>query len=84
MFQYAETEGILKAALQIAMPRSPRIYAPGGTVHVVARCNNRDFYFHSDGDFEILLDHLHGMSRDLGSPSLPHVDVRKSRSGRKV
>lgn len=35
----------LRPILQIAMPRVPRIYAPGETVHVVARCNNREFYF---------------------------------------
>jgi hypothetical protein len=29
---------------QVAMPRAGRLYAPGGTVHVVARCNNREFY----------------------------------------
>ncbi len=31
--------------LRIAMPRAPRLYAPGGTMHVVARCNNQEFYF---------------------------------------
>jgi hypothetical protein len=49
--------------LQIAMPRAPRIYAPGGTVHVVARCNNREFYFTAAEDFEVLLDHLRQMVR---------------------
>jgi len=29
------------------MPRPPRLVAPGGTVHVVTRCNNREFYFTS-------------------------------------
>ena len=46
------------------MPRSPRIYAPGGTMHVVARCNNREFYFTTAEDFEILLDHLRQMVCD--------------------
>jgi REP element-mobilizing transposase RayT len=43
------------------MPRPPRIYAPGGTVHVVARCNNREFYFIAPEDFEVLLNHLREM-----------------------
>ena len=47
--------------LQIAMPRAPRIYAPGGTVHVVARCNNREFCFTTPEDFEVLLAHLRQM-----------------------
>jgi putative transposase len=47
--------------LQIAMPRAPRIYAPGGTVHVVARCNNREFCFTTPEDFEVLLAHLRPM-----------------------
>jgi hypothetical protein len=35
----------LRNTLQITMPRAPRLYAPGGTMHVVARCNNQEFYF---------------------------------------
>lgn len=31
-------------------------------MHVVARCNNREFYFTAAEDFEILLDHLEEMS----------------------
>ena len=31
--------------LQIAMARAPRLYAPGETMHVVARGNNQEFYF---------------------------------------
>ena len=49
--------------LQIAMPRAPRLYAPGGTMHVVARCNNQEFYFTTPEDFEILMDHLREMAR---------------------
>ena len=55
-----------RPVLQIAMPRSPRIYAPGGTMHVVARCNNREFYFAAPEDFEILLDHLGEMGGAYG------------------
>jgi len=50
-----------RPVLEIAMPRPPRIYAPGGTVHVVARCNNREFYFIAPEDFEVLLNHLREM-----------------------
>jgi putative transposase len=49
--------------LQIAMPRAPRLYAPGGTMHVMARCNNQEFYFTTPEDFEILMDHLREMAR---------------------
>ena len=31
-------------------------------MHVVARCNNREFYFAAQEDFEVLLDHLGEMS----------------------
>jgi len=44
MTLYGEKDRALRPVLQIAMPRWPRIYAPGGTMHVVARCNNREFY----------------------------------------
>jgi len=62
MSLYGEREEAVRPALQIAMPRLPRLYAPEGTMHVVARCNNREFYFTSAEDFEILLDHLGEMS----------------------
>lgn len=41
---YPQVEDLLRPVLRVAMPRAPRLYAPGGTVDVVARCNNRDFY----------------------------------------
>lgn len=44
--------------LGVAMPRPGRLYAPGGTIHVVARCNNREFYFTTPEDLEVLLAHL--------------------------
>jgi len=61
MSLYGERVGEVRPVLQIAMPRSPRLYAPGGTMHVVARCNNREFYFTDAEDFKILLDHLEEM-----------------------
>ena len=49
--------------LQIAVPRAPRFYTPGGTMHVVARCNNQEFSLTTPDDFEILMDHLREMAR---------------------
>jgi len=40
---------------RVAMPRAPRLQVPGGTMHVVARCNNREFCFAMAADFELLL-----------------------------
>jgi putative transposase len=45
------------------MPRAPRIVEPGGTVHVVARCNNRAIGFTTPDDFAVLRAHLHEMCR---------------------
>jgi hypothetical protein len=73
MILYGERENAVRPVLQIAMPRSPRIYAPGGTMHVVARCNNREFYFNAPEDFEILLDHLGEMGRNKRCPVRPRV-----------
>ena len=53
MTLYGERDGAVRPVLQIAMPRLPRIYAPRGTMHVVARCNNREFYFAAQEDVEI-------------------------------
>ena len=36
MSLYGDKEGVARPVLQIAMPRLPRLYAPGGTMHVVA------------------------------------------------
>jgi putative transposase len=68
MVQYDRAESLVNPGLQIAMPRAPRIYAPRMTVHVVTRCNNREFYFHTAEDFGILLDHLRGMSVEYAVP----------------
>jgi putative transposase len=58
MTPYPLADEILRPVLQVAMPRAARLYAPGGTLHVVARCNNREFYFTRPEDFELLLSHL--------------------------
>lgn len=44
------------------MSRAPRLRAPGGTIHVVARCNNREFLLNGPADFESVL-HCLGMMR---------------------
>src|SRR3990172_5958456 len=49
---------------RVAMPRAPRLYAPEATVHVVARCNNREFYFTTAEDFATVLGKPRGMVRD--------------------
>ncbi len=36
---------LLRPVLRVAVPRAMRAYAPGSTVHVVARCNSREFSF---------------------------------------
>jgi len=54
---------LLAPLKRVHMPRAPRLYVPGATVHVVARCNNREFYFTATDDFEVLLAHLREMSR---------------------
>jgi hypothetical protein len=68
MSSYGERKDAVRPIHQIAMPRLPRLYAPGGTMHVVARCNNREFYFAAPEDFEILLDHLGEMGRTSAIP----------------
>ena len=63
MKPYPLVSDILGPALRVAMPRAPRLVVPGGTVHVVARCNNREFYFTTPEDFAVLLAHLHELVR---------------------
>jgi len=60
---YPVVADLLGPLRQVHMPRAPRVYAPGGTVHVVARCNNREFYFTAPEDSEVLLAHLREMRR---------------------
>ncbi len=63
MKPYPLGDDLLRPLLRVAMPRAGRLYAPGGTVHMVARCNNREFYFTTPADFEVLLAHLREMLR---------------------
>ena len=53
MTLYGERDCAVRPVLQIAMPRLPRIYSPGGTMHVVTWCNNREFYFAAPVESEI-------------------------------
>jgi len=63
MKPYPRVEDLVPPALRVRMPRAPRVVAPGGTVHVVARCNNREFYFTTAEDFDVLLAHLRELIR---------------------
>ena len=63
MKPYLLVEELLHPVLRVAMPRPPRLKAPGGTIHVVARCNNRELCFTTAEDFEVLLAHLREMHR---------------------
>jgi putative transposase len=60
---YPLADRLQKPAARVAMPRAPRLVAPGGTIHVVARCNNREFSIVTPEDYEVLLDHLREMIR---------------------
>jgi putative transposase len=61
---YKQVDEILGPVQRVAMPRAPRLYAPGATAHVVARCNNREFYVNTAEDYEQVLAVLRGMLRD--------------------
>jgi hypothetical protein len=54
---YSVRDGAVRPVVQNAMPRLPCLYASGGTMHLVARCDNREFYLGPQEDFQILLDH---------------------------
>jgi hypothetical protein len=56
--RYPLAADVVGRAGRVAMPRLPRLYAPGGTVHVVGRCNNGEFCFRTPDDFQILLTRL--------------------------
>ncbi len=60
---YPPVQDLVRPVLRVAMPRAMRVEAPGSTMHVVARCNNREFYFATADDFECLLAHLREMRR---------------------
>lgn len=47
--------------------RPPRITFVGGLYHVSTRCNNREFYFQEDYDFELFLDNLGKAKEEYGA-----------------
>ncbi len=55
---YLRVNDLLRPLQGVAMPRAMRVHAPGGTIHAVARCNIREFYFTTAEDFAVLLAHL--------------------------
>ena len=60
---YPLIEDLVRPGLRVAMPRAPRMHVPGGTMHVVVRCNNRECYFTAAEDFDCLLAHLRELVR---------------------
>lgn len=58
MTRYPLVEHLLRPLVRVAMPR-----APGGRVHVVARCNTWEFSFTTPEDIGVLLGNLWEMSR---------------------
>ena len=56
-------EDLGRPGLRVGMPRAPRMIAPGGTIHVVARCNNRECYFPAAEVSDRLLAHLRELVR---------------------
>ena len=50
MRPYPRVDDLLRPLLGVPMPRAGRLYASRGTVHVVARCNNREFYVTTPAD----------------------------------
>ena len=58
MKPYPLADELLRPVSRVAMPRPPRLQAPGGTVHVVARCNYQEFCFTTPADFQLPLAHL--------------------------
>jgi putative transposase len=65
---YPLAADLVRPAGRVSMPRLPRLHAPGGTVHVVGRCNNRAFCFTTPEDFRLLLAHLGEMGRTYDVP----------------
>jgi putative transposase len=60
---YPLVDEIIRPVLRVGMPRALRLNAPGETMHVVARCNNREFSFTTAEDFDLLLAHLRELVR---------------------
>lgn len=70
MKPYPQTDAHPGPILGVAMSHPGRLYAPGGTIHVVARRNNREFYFITPEDFEVLLAPLGRCAQRMPSRSI--------------
>ena len=71
MKPYPLVKDLLEPAVRVATLRAPRLVAPGSTMNVVGRCNNREFYVTMLKD-EVWLAHVQEMSatrqRGVGTP----------------
>lgn len=65
MKAYPVADDLVRPVLGVALPRPPRLVAPGGTVYVVARCDNRGCPFTSAADFAMLLATLSGKRKTV-------------------
>jgi len=55
---YPLGDALLAPVLRGAMPRVPWLVLPSAIIHVVSRCNNREFAFTTATDFAVLFAHL--------------------------
>ena len=60
---YPRAADLARPGGRVGMPRLPRLHAPGGTVHVVGRCHNRECCFTTPADFLLLTAQLAAMAR---------------------
>jgi REP element-mobilizing transposase RayT len=61
--EYPRAADVARQAGRVAMPRLPRLHAPGETVPVVGRCHNREFCFTTPADFLMRTAQLAAMAR---------------------
>ena len=59
MRPYPLVDDLVRSVLRVRMPRAPRVVAPGGTMHVVARCNSR---MGAIANFEVRISRRSAMS----------------------
>ncbi len=79
---YPLADELLTPVLRVRMPRAPRLVAPGGTIHVVARCNNREFYFTAADDFPLSPEKLLTISSHAALSRRPSAVKRWTLSSR--
>ena len=58
--EYPLVADLARPGGRVVMPGLPRLQASGCIVHVVGRCNNREFCFTTPDDFRMLITHLVG------------------------